>query len=58
MRKEVKGLRVREQAGAGQHGVRRTPLLDMHGGDGVELGMVERKPARKKVWQCSAGEGG
>ena len=52
------GLRVREQAGAGQHGVRRTPLLDMHGGDGVELGMVESKPARKNVWQCSAGEGG
>ena len=45
----MKGLRVREQAGAGQHGVRRTPLLDMHGGDGVELGLVESEPARENV---------
>ena len=44
MRNEVKGLHVREQAGTGQHGVRRTPLLGMDGDDGVELGMVGSAP--------------
>ena len=42
------GLRVREQAGAGQHGVRRTPLLGMNEDDGVELGMVGCAPACEK----------
>ena len=47
---------MREQAGARQHGVRRRPLCDMDGEDGVELDMVESEPARKNVWQCNAGD--